>query len=53
MSFIQNIERYKSQFNVKVQNTLLLNKFKNYSLIKQLRIDYTFTELYTYVQYRN
>ena len=35
-----------NNFNNRIQNILLLTKFRNYKTVKKLREDYTFSELF-------
>jgi len=46
MSVLQNMEQYKTKYNCSVQNVLLLSEYKSYTVIKKLRMDYTFSELF-------
>ncbi len=46
MSFTQSLDQYKSKYSCKVQNILLLSVYKDYKIIKKMRLKYTFSELY-------
>ena len=46
MSFQQTIEQYKSKYSCKIQNILLLSIYIDLKIIKRLRSEYTFSELF-------
>jgi len=46
MSVSQVFNQYQSKYSCKVQNVLLLWRFRTYKEIKKYRNDYTFSELY-------
>lgn len=48
MSISQNFAHYQTKYNCQVQNVILLSFYKDYKVIKKLRGQFWFSELYDF-----